>query len=201
MLGTCTPFSISASHARETARSELFFSRAILWVCSSTSRTVRPRLSRSRLSLAPADTSLLSIAAHINVCTSDENLILKVATSAKVRAVPAQKNVKRFLPQAFLSDRRRSSLPSVHDGKPRTAEIGVEGGALSTQPNDVAKGEVFEPGQSAHGLSEKERDLGIPLDRYLVVPPFANGFERPVRLRNGVEAEVVGRVTALVRRL
>ena len=35
----------------------------------------------------------------------------------------------------------------------------------------------------------------------LVVHPFANGFSRPRLLRNGVDAEVVGKVTALFRRL
>jgi hypothetical protein len=35
----------------------------------------------------------------------------------------------------------------------------------------------------------------------LVAQPFADGFERPQRFRNGVDAEVVGRVVALLRRL
>jgi hypothetical protein len=35
----------------------------------------------------------------------------------------------------------------------------------------------------------------------LVVHPFADGFSRPELLRNGVDAEVVGKVTALLRRL
>ena len=38
-------------------------------------------------------------------------------------------------------------------------------------------------------------------DRLLVLPPFADGFERPVGLRQGVDAEVIGKVVALVRRL
>ena len=38
-------------------------------------------------------------------------------------------------------------------------------------------------------------------DKLLVIPPFADGFERPVGLRQGVDAEVVGKVVALVRRL
>jgi len=38
-------------------------------------------------------------------------------------------------------------------------------------------------------------------DKLLILAPFADGFDRPVRLRNGVDAEVVGRVAALVRRL
>jgi len=38
-------------------------------------------------------------------------------------------------------------------------------------------------------------------DKTLVVPPFADGFERPVILRDGVDAEVVGKLAALVRRL
>jgi transcriptional regulator with XRE-family HTH domain len=38
-------------------------------------------------------------------------------------------------------------------------------------------------------------------EKTLVVPPFADGFERPVVLRDGVDAEVVGKVAALVRRL
>jgi hypothetical protein len=35
----------------------------------------------------------------------------------------------------------------------------------------------------------------------LTIRPFANGFERPVRLVNRVDAEVVGKVVALLRRL
>jgi hypothetical protein len=35
----------------------------------------------------------------------------------------------------------------------------------------------------------------------LVVHPFADGFSRPLILRNGVDAEVLGKVTALFRRL
>jgi hypothetical protein len=35
----------------------------------------------------------------------------------------------------------------------------------------------------------------------LVVHPFADGFSRPLVLRNGVDAEVLGKVTALFRRL
>jgi hypothetical protein len=35
----------------------------------------------------------------------------------------------------------------------------------------------------------------------LVVHPFANGFERPVLLRNRADAEVVGKLVALLRRL
>jgi hypothetical protein len=35
----------------------------------------------------------------------------------------------------------------------------------------------------------------------LTVHPFANGFERPVHLRNGADAEVVGKVIALLRKL
>lgn len=35
----------------------------------------------------------------------------------------------------------------------------------------------------------------------LIVHPFANGFERPVRLRNRADAEVVGKVVALLRKL
>jgi hypothetical protein len=35
----------------------------------------------------------------------------------------------------------------------------------------------------------------------LIVHPFADGFSRPQMLRNGVDAEVVGKVTALFRRL
>jgi hypothetical protein len=35
----------------------------------------------------------------------------------------------------------------------------------------------------------------------LVVHPFANGFERPIHLRNRADAEVVGRVVALLRKL
>jgi hypothetical protein len=35
----------------------------------------------------------------------------------------------------------------------------------------------------------------------LVVHPYADGFERPVRLRNRVDVEVVGKVVALLRRL
>ena len=38
-------------------------------------------------------------------------------------------------------------------------------------------------------------------DKLLVLAPFADGFDRPVRLRNDVDAEAVGRVAALVRRL
>jgi len=38
-------------------------------------------------------------------------------------------------------------------------------------------------------------------DKLLVLPPFADGFERPVGLRQGVDAEVIGKVVALVRRL
>ncbi len=39
-----------------------------------------------------------------------------------------------------------------------------------------------------------ERDM-------LIVRPFADGYERPVRLRNGVDAEVAGKVVALLRKL
>jgi len=35
----------------------------------------------------------------------------------------------------------------------------------------------------------------------LVIHPFADGFEQPVRLRNGVDAEVVGKLAALLRKL
>jgi uncharacterized lipoprotein YajG len=35
----------------------------------------------------------------------------------------------------------------------------------------------------------------------LIVHPFADGLPRPQMLRNGVDAEVVGKVTALFRRL
>jgi hypothetical protein len=35
----------------------------------------------------------------------------------------------------------------------------------------------------------------------LIVHPFANGFERPVHLRNRADAEVVGKVVALLRKL
>jgi hypothetical protein len=35
----------------------------------------------------------------------------------------------------------------------------------------------------------------------LIVHPFANGFERPVRLRNQADAEAVGKVVALLRKL
>ena len=38
-------------------------------------------------------------------------------------------------------------------------------------------------------------------DKLLVLPPFADGFERPVGLRKSVDAEVIGKVVALVRRL
>jgi len=38
-------------------------------------------------------------------------------------------------------------------------------------------------------------------DRWLVVHPFADGFDRPVRFRVGADAEVIGRVVALLRRL
>jgi hypothetical protein len=38
-------------------------------------------------------------------------------------------------------------------------------------------------------------------DGRLVVHPFADGFDGPVRLRSGVDAEVVGRVVALLRKL
>lgn len=38
-------------------------------------------------------------------------------------------------------------------------------------------------------------------DKALVIHPFADGFDEPVRLRNGVDAEIVGRVAAIVRRL
>jgi len=44
--------------------------------------------------------------------------------------------------------------------------------------------------------------VGCSLEKnILVVHPFANGFERPVHLRNRVDAEVVGKVVALLRRL
>jgi len=33
----------------------------------------------------------------------------------------------------------------------------------------------------------------------LIVHPFADGFSRPQMLRNGVDAEVVGKVTTLFR--
>ena len=37
--------------------------------------------------------------------------------------------------------------------------------------------------------------------KVLVIHPFADGLEEPLRLRNGVAAEVVGRIAAVVRRL
>lgn len=38
-------------------------------------------------------------------------------------------------------------------------------------------------------------------DKALVIHPFADGFEQPVRLRNGVDAEVVGKLAAVLRKL
>ncbi|HYR43283.1 MAG TPA: hypothetical protein VER98_09685, partial [Terriglobia bacterium] len=38
-------------------------------------------------------------------------------------------------------------------------------------------------------------------DDTLIVRPFSDGFDRPVRFQNRVDAEVVGRIVAIVRRL
>jgi hypothetical protein len=44
--------------------------------------------------------------------------------------------------------------------------------------------------------------VGCSLEKdALIAHPFANGFERPVRLRNRVDAEVAGKVVALLRKL
>jgi hypothetical protein len=46
------------------------------------------------------------------------------------------------------------------------------------------------------------RCAGCSLEKdVLVVHPFANGFERPLRFRNRVDAEVAGKVVALLRKL
>jgi hypothetical protein len=44
--------------------------------------------------------------------------------------------------------------------------------------------------------------VGCSLEKgMLIIHPFANGFERPLYLRNRVDAEVVGKVVALLRKL
>jgi hypothetical protein len=69
--------------------------------------------------------------------------------------------------------------------------VSVSGGSLWEQPLYLL---LLRNGSYLCAGCSREKDT-------LVVHPFANGFERPIHLRNREDAEVVGKLVALLRRL
>jgi hypothetical protein len=92
-----------------------------------------------------------------------------------------RRSLHRYLRGAiFAAIRRQSKKPTFAPGKP-----------LWEQPLHLL---LLRDGSYICAGCSLEGDT-------LIVHPFANGFERPVHLRNRVDAEVMGKVVALLRKL